>query len=329
MAFGVASMDEVIEMHKGNLAVTWLVDRMIEHQAPALLHAAPKCCKTTLALDLAIACATGGHWLGRKAMQTPVMVVSVENGAKNLIHSIGLLCKSRGVAVPKETLHLGTQLDNIADEGVLRELTAYMHKNSIGLAIFDPAYLILGEYRQTEMNDVGGKLYRISSACQSVGATCMFLHHSKSSGGAGLKAAAGAGFSNWPSSWMSVSRIGTYKLDGRHKLKMQYGGRWAQQGTMDIEIDEGIVDDVATKCEVSVVEKFSQKMLFPFDQIEPEKKARKRLSEKDVLAALSEPSTVNAVKERLGGSRTAIQRMVSSLVERGKASLEGGKYVAL
>lgn len=326
LAFGMASMDEVVEMHGNDCSVTWLVDKMIEHQAPCLLHAQAKCCKTTLALDLAIACATGGKWLGRQAMQTPAMVISVENGAKSLINTIRLLCKARGVKPPGNRLHIGPHLDNISDDANLFEMTDYMRRNQIGLVVFDPAYLVLGEYRQTEMNDVGGKLYRISSACHSVGATCMFLHHSKGGNSRGLKAAAGAGFANWPSSWLSISRIGKYNLDGRHRLRLEYGGRWAQQGTMNIHIDEGIEDDVATKCEIETVEAPRQQMLFP-EECAPI--TNRRVDADSLVSSLKrskKPLAVSGIQAITGGSRNKIASVLDGLVESGDVVQVGSKY---
>lgn len=326
LAFGMASVDEVIEMHGNDCSVTWLVDKMIEHQAPCLLHAQPKCCKTTLAIDLAIACATGGKWLGRQAKSVPVLVISVENGAKNLVNTMRLLCKARGVSVPGGRLHLGPYLDNISDDATLLEMSDYVRRNQIGLVIFDPAYLILGEYRQTEMNDVGGKLYRISNACNLAGATCMFLHHSKGGNARGLRAAAGAGFANWPSSWLSVSRLGKYNLDGKHRLRLEYGGRWAQQGTMNIHIDEGIEDDVATKCEIEASEMVKQQMLFPEDGAFS---APRRVDSDTVVSALrrsGKPLAVSGIQSAIGGSRGKITDTLSELVESGAVVKSGSKY---
>ena len=324
-AFGVASIGEVIEMNNGDCSVTWLVDRMIEHQAPCLLHAQPKCCKTTLALDLAIACASGGQWLGRQTLKVPSMVISVENGAKNLINTARLLCEARRIKMPKDDLHLGSQLDDISNEAVMLEISSYIRENGIGLVIFDPAYLILGEYRQTEMNDVGGKLYRISSACHAAGATCMFLHHSKNGNSKGLKAAAGAGFANWPSSWLSISRIGKYMLDGKHKLRMEYGGRWAQQGVVNVSIDEGIHNDVATKCEIAANDIPRQQMLFP------ECSKQRRVDASGVLSALKssgKPLAVSGLQSDLGGSRDRIAAILSELVSSGQVVPVGRKFSA-
>jgi hypothetical protein len=322
--FGLTTFGEIIA-DKENSAVSWLVDGIFQAKAPVLIHAPSKCCKTTLAADLAVACATGGQWLGANVLKTRVAFISVEDGLAGLTQTVRLICKSRGVELPTDTLHIGAQIEDISDPAVMASLADFLRENQVGLAVFDPAYLLLGEYQHSQMSDAGGKLYRLSEVCRSAGATCVVLHHSKSTG-TGLGAAAGAGFAQWPSSWLTITRIGSYKLDGKHQLKLEYGGRTGQQGTLRLSIDEGLTDGRVTQCAFTVARMERQHMLFETDTAQATGK-RKRVSPGTVLSELtSTPQSQSAIWAKTGGAKHTVKQYLDTLVETGSASESNGKY---
>lgn len=320
--FGLSSLGEILA-DKELSTVSWLVDGILQANAPVLIHAPSKCCKTTLACDLAIACATGGTWLGHQAMTTNVAVVSIEDGLPGLTQTVRLLCASRSVDLPRDRMHIGSQIDDITNQSVMSALAEFIAEKQIGLAIFDPAYLILGDYQHAQMADAGGRLYKLSEVCRAAGATCVVLHHSKSTG-SGLNAAAGAGFAQWPSSWVSISRVGRYTLDGKHRLKLEYGGRIGQQGSVSVSIDEGLANGKVSKCDIRVSPIQSQTWLFDTRAEQPK---RKRLTPEAVLSALVRtPVSISAIQAKVGGSKATIQKHLETLIECDKAKAVGGEY---
>lgn len=283
----------------------WLVEGVIEAMSPTLWTAERKCCKTTLAVELAISIATGGQFLGCQTKQSRVLLASVEDGRTNMRQRLELRLKTLEITPPKDDLIIGPCRAPLSEPRILDELMSYLTVESIGVLIVDPAYLMLGNYQQTSLNDVGNRLFSISDACHSCGTTCIVMHHAKREG-RGLSAASGAGFSEWAGNWMSIERIGAYRKDGKHNLRLDYGGRAGQQGEIRVNIDEGIMDGNRTKCSIEVTK-------VPVPENVPTSR-RKSPTLHDIQTAISKGcNSVTAIQKETGGSKKTISRMLDKI----------------
>ncbi len=290
--------------------IDWLVEDLIQAQCPTLWTAEKKTCKTTLAVELALAVATGNSFLGHATKKSRVLFVSVEDGRAAIRQRHEHRIKTLGIAPPNEDLILGTRTEALSKRETLDELTTYLSQERIGLLILDPAYLLLGDYQQTSLNDVGARLFAISNACDNCGTTCVVIHHAKRNG-RGLSAASGAGFAEWAGNWMSIERVGAYRKDGVHQLRLDYGGRAGHQGEIRIKVDEGLQDGRRTMCDIQVTANRQP----PVDS-HISKNPRRSPQLDDVRTAIQQGfQTVTAIQGRVGGSKRKIENFLKQIQE--------------
>ena len=314
--FGLKTFAEIEASPDSN--IEWLVEGIVQANAPVLIHADTKCCKTLLALDLAIACASGGDWLGCRAAKAPTAMISIENGLPSLRQNIEFICNSRKIDVPGG-LFIGPEFEDIEDEHVLLQLSSFISSNFVKLCVFDPAYLLLGDYQHTHMADAGRKLFTLSEVCRKAGATCVAIHHDKKSG-RDLQAAAGAGFAQWPSSWVSIRRKGPYSKNGIHELELTYGGRAGQQGKLPVRVDEGCKDGRTTKCDIKVIGGKVGDATSSAARREPE-----GLKILEFLRSEG-PASMSEIAKRVGGAKETVKGILSTLEESGTLKKTGCKF---
>ena len=76
----------------------WLVDGLWSEEAVGIIGGEPKCCKSFLALDLAVAIAAGTPCLRRFAVQRPgrVLLYAAEDAPHIVRHRLDGICAAAG-----------------------------------------------------------------------------------------------------------------------------------------------------------------------------------------------------------------------------------------
>jgi hypothetical protein len=125
--------------------VEWLVDGLIQAGRNGLLAGPMKCMKSTLSVSLAVHLATGADWLGRAVKPTRVCLWSVESGRGSLRATARRVCKSldiRHAEIGDRIFWLFEPVD-LCSPAEQTRLRRYVEMHGIGLALIDPAYLML------------------------------------------------------------------------------------------------------------------------------------------------------------------------------------------
>jgi RecA-family ATPase len=119
----------------------WLIQDLWGACAVGIIGGAPKACKSTLALDLAVSVASGTACLGRFEVHTPgpVVVYLAEDALPRVRDRVAQLCQYRGISLSSLDLHVVTatslRLDLERDQNALDQtLTALRPK----LLVLDP-----------------------------------------------------------------------------------------------------------------------------------------------------------------------------------------------
>jgi len=110
----------------------WLIESLWSAEAVGIIGGAPKCCKSWLALDMAVSVASGTACLGRFEAQRPgpVVVFLAEDPLPQLKDRVAQICRHRGLplegvplhAITAPSLRLDVEDDRLALEETLAEL---------------------------------------------------------------------------------------------------------------------------------------------------------------------------------------------------------------
>lgn len=176
-------------------AQEWLVEDVALAGQPLFIAGPKKALKTGLALDLAVAIASGTKFLGHFPAPKPrkVLFFSGESGKDDVHSRITAIAKARGLTLPDTLRRLRFCFDRprLSDAEYLATLSALLRQHSYQVLIIDPLYLSLLSGSKKEVN--AGNLYQmgalfgaISQACQSAGVTPILCHHFKKSAGESL-----------------------------------------------------------------------------------------------------------------------------------------------
>jgi hypothetical protein len=144
----------------------WLVDGLWAAQGVGIIGGAPKCCKTWLALDLAISVATATDVLGRFHVEQkgPVLFYGAEDAPMQLRDRIEAIAQTRGLALTDLDLGLivadSLRLDTERDRARLK---ATLDQRRPRLLVLDPLVRLhrIDENSAGEMSALLGELRAI------------------------------------------------------------------------------------------------------------------------------------------------------------------------
>lgn len=89
---------------------SWLVASLWSDEAVGIIGGEPKCCKSFLALDLAVAVATGTPCLRRYPVPTPgrVLLYAAEDALHVVRHRLEGICAAAAIAIDALDVHVIT-----------------------------------------------------------------------------------------------------------------------------------------------------------------------------------------------------------------------------
>ena len=228
--------------------VDWLVDGIFSSDQPALFGAKSKCLKTTLLVDLAIAMATGGKWLGAFRVSKPrrVLFFTGEANYRAVARRLKKACKSHGTSFSalRGMLRVDAmdfpKLPNL-EHCVAVEAT--VQKYDIDVVIIDPLYRGMTAQMDTNrMSEIADAIVNFSNWCRP--ASLVVSHHTTKASARelgsppDLEDMTGAGIAESFGNWWLMGRNEKYTWDWKHDLCVQYGGRDEQAGGLRILFNE-------------------------------------------------------------------------------------------
>ncbi len=163
----------------------WLVDGLWAAEGVGVIGGAPKCCKTWLALDLAVSVASGTDAIGRfpVAVPGPVLLYGAEDAAAQLRERLAAIAAARSMSLAEIDVRLilaaSLRLDTERDRARLRR-TLEQHRPR--LLLLDPLVRLhrIDENSAGEMSALLGEL----RALQREHALALVLvHHLRKNGG--------------------------------------------------------------------------------------------------------------------------------------------------
>ena len=163
----------------------WLVEHLWAHQAVGVLGGSPKSCKTYLALEIALAVATGTPCLGRFHVPEPgpVLLFAAEDTPVNIRARLRDLAQVRSVdfdALPvflilTDQLRLDLKPD-------LERLVHAIHARQPRLLILDP-FVRMHRLQENSAQEISGLLADLRALQRRFGLAVLLVHHTRKTNG--------------------------------------------------------------------------------------------------------------------------------------------------
>jgi hypothetical protein len=201
----------VADIEQSQSGPRWLVTSLWARAGVGILGGAPKCCKSWLALEIAIGVAGGAPCLGVFDVGDvgPVLMYMAEDAAPIVKERLGGICRHRGVELAHLPVHLITapalRLDRAHDQGRLRDAVA---KYAPRLLILDP-FVRLHRIDENDAGQVSALLGYLRELQRTYDVAVLVVHHARKNGVAGQpgQSLRGSGdFFAWADSLLYVRR---------------------------------------------------------------------------------------------------------------------------
>ena len=167
--FNIVRVDEIEPFDPTDF---WLIEDFWENGSVGVIGAPSKSFKSTFALNLACAVATGKPFDGRKVKQGAVLIIQGENNLSMEQHKIYAVT---GCDTPPPIYFVD---DNITMEQVYR-LENDIRELGVKLLIIDPMYLLFGSGDINRHQDIVERLEMLTRLSKNTGCAVMLVHHSR------------------------------------------------------------------------------------------------------------------------------------------------------
>lgn len=167
--FNIVRVDEIEPFNPTDF---WLIEDFWENGSVGVIGAPSKSFKSTFALNLACAVATGKPFDGRKVKQGAVLIIQGENNLSMEKHKIYAVT---GCDTPPPIYFVD---DNITMEQVYR-LENDIRELGVKLLIIDPMYLLFGSGDINRHQDIVERLEMLTRLSKNTGCAVMLIHHSR------------------------------------------------------------------------------------------------------------------------------------------------------
>ena len=189
----------------------WLVTSLWARAGVGILGGAPKCCKSWLALEMAVAVASGASCLGCFEVGDAggVLLYMAEDAAPVVKARLSGICRHRGLDLSTLPAHLITapslRLDRERDQARLRACVA---KYAPRLLILDP-FVRLHRIDENDAGQVSALLGYLRELSRAYDLAVLVVHHARKNGSSGQpgQSLRGSGdFFAWADSLLYVRR---------------------------------------------------------------------------------------------------------------------------
>jgi RecA-family ATPase len=205
----------------------WLVTSLWSEQAVGIIGGEPKCCKSFLALDLAVAVAAGTACLRRFAVPQPgrVLLYAAEDALHIVRRRLEGICAASAVALADLDIQVITaptlRLDLDADRKSLDETVARLQPR---LLVLDP-FVRLHRIDENASGEVAPLLACLRELQRRYGVAVIVVHHAKKGAGrirAGQALRGSSEFHAWGDSNLYLRRSGAPREAGDLTLTVEH-----------------------------------------------------------------------------------------------------------
>ncbi|WP_158265198.1 AAA family ATPase [Blastopirellula marina] len=239
------------ELLEADQPTEWLLPGMLARHAPGVILGPGKSLKTSLAVDLCGALASGGKFLGQyqATRSFRVGLVSGVDDRQALLD----LTRRWSAAAQTDPQRLADNwiwalsLADLADPANREQLSSWIRQHRLEVVLIEPEELLppLTPRKRLQL------LQQIIQACRQAGATPILCCPTRKSLPAREMTFAdleAAGCQPLARQWLLVNRRAAYEPgSGQHQLWLTFGGDAGHEGVIGVDIDEGRLTDPGGK----------------------------------------------------------------------------------
>jgi AAA domain len=291
----------------------WLVEELWSDQAVGILGGEPKCCKSFLALDLAVSVASGAPCLRHFAVQRtgPVLLFPAEDSLVVVRRRLEGICSAARVgfqSLPVEVITTPTlRLDTPTDR---ERLTNTVQARQPRLLILDPL-IRLHRVDENDASQIAGLLSYLRQLQRAFQVAVLVVHHARKDANATRPGQALRGSSElhgWGDSNLYMRRRGPQlTLSTEHRAA-------ASQDHIPLQLTQA-----GSALALSVA---AQDCSIPEPGSEPS--ALQRIQQ--ILAGLDQPVTVQQLRKLCGMRTTTVCSCLAQLVDNGVVTRDSRGY---
>jgi len=166
-----------------------LIEGIARNATKVMLAAPSKAGKTFCLMQLGLAVANGGEWMGVRCRRGRVLFVNFELHADTFAHRLHAICRKLGPrygGADVVALHLRGKLDCDAVE-TCRRIGELAEEIGAAAVIIDPIYRVGAEFDENSNSEIA-QLTQILERMTNTGATLIFAHHFSKGAQGGKKA---------------------------------------------------------------------------------------------------------------------------------------------
>jgi RecA-family ATPase len=174
------------DLDDGDTVARWLIEPLWTRAAVGILGGAPKCCKSWLALDIALSVASGTSALDAFDVKDsgPGLLFMAEDSAAVVKRRLLALCAHRGLSLDDIPLHVITtpvlRLDRERDQARLRDAA---RRFSPRLVLLDP-FVRLHRIDENDAGEVSALLGYLRELQRELDLAVLVVHHARKNGSA-------------------------------------------------------------------------------------------------------------------------------------------------
>lgn len=240
------------DLDGGDFTTEFIIPDILAAQQSCIIAAPPKGMKTSITVDLGIAAATEGMFLGyfKVAKPVPCLIMSAESGMGTLQATARAVAhKARWTLDTIENLYWCSAVPQIGDVASMAKLCRAADRIHGGLLVIDPTYLALPAIDPGNLFAQGTLLRTLDEVCQPREITIVLVHHLKKTRAKEydvpeLAELSWSGFAEWARQWILLNRRERYEKPAPHRLWMSVGGSADHGGLWGIDIDQGAPGEV-------------------------------------------------------------------------------------
>jgi hypothetical protein len=236
----------------GDSRQEWLIDGILLEREPQVIGGPDKGLKSSIALDEAVALASGTAFLGRFPVNKKcrVLYVSAENKEGTFWRKTKAVCAAKGVDFDSllDGFFAFFKPVNFASKKHRKAFASFVRTHEINVVVLDPAYLCFGRAASgggTDAYKMGQLFQLMTRTCLDNDVTPIVPHHAVQSLKPGRLMELGdllfSGPSKFFGSWILINRRSRYRYDAKHKLVVSFGGRENPGSMVAVDAYEGDV----------------------------------------------------------------------------------------
>ena len=179
---GLPPLDDVVDITGENLLplMPEVIEGTLRKQDVFAVTGGSKSSKTFLLLELAVAVATGGEWLGRQCKRGPILYLNLEVPRAVLSHRLEAILNAMNVTpadIKGRLLIHNLRGKQLTIDEVRRVAVHYAKRIDFSVVLLDPLYKILGDRDENSAGDMGDLFNYFDDIAEATGAAFCFCHH--------------------------------------------------------------------------------------------------------------------------------------------------------